>query len=154
MLFRSVVSLGQKEKYVFYRDSEQKEKYQDYKDKIDKIQEDVINELENLKKLISKLKLNTDIVYNLLLNLRYLVKHAAFKEEQECRIILIRKLNDKEKVKSNDSNHLYVDYVTLDETNVSEICFAPKANDIDKFKQHLARNNYSVKCYKSKSPWA
>jgi hypothetical protein len=93
-------------------------------------------------------------VYKLLLNLRYLVKHAAFKEEQECRIIQIKKLNDKDDVKPNENNRLYVEYEKLNEKNVSEICFAPKAKDIDIFKLHLASNNYSVKCYKSNAPLA
>ena len=110
--------------------------------------------MENLKKQIAELKLDPDIVYKLLLNLRYLVKHAAFKEEQECRIIQIKKLNDKDKVKSDENNRLYVEYEKMKETNVAEICFAPKAKDIDKFKQHLARNNYNVKCYKSNAPLA
>jgi hypothetical protein len=64
------------------------------------------------------------------------------------------KLSDTVNVKSNDNNRLYIDYEEMNGTNVSEICFAPKAKDIDKFRQHLARNNYNVKCGKSKAPWA
>ncbi|MCL1926826.1 MAG: hypothetical protein FWF95_06805, partial [Syntrophorhabdaceae bacterium] len=81
-----------------------------------------------------------------------LVKHVAFKEEQECRIMKIEKLYNNAVVKADDNKRLFVEYVKLNDTNVSEICFAPKAQDIDKFRQHLARNNYNVKCGKSKAP--
>ncbi|MDR2595580.1 MAG: tetratricopeptide repeat protein [Fibromonadaceae bacterium] len=156
-----IVSLGQKEKYIFYRenkgikdDDEVKKIYQEYKNIIDDILKDIKNELSNLKKQIEDKKLDSDIVHKLLLNLSYLVKHVAFKEEQECRIIQIRKLSYKEKVQADDNNRLFVEYLELSHENVSEICFAPKTKDIDKFKQHLARNGYNVKCYKSKAPLA
>jgi len=154
-----VVSLGQKEEYVFYRENKDKKDnkvksiYQDYKKNIDEIREEIDKSLKELKKQIEEKCLDCNIVHKILLNLRYLIKHVAFKEEQECRIIQIRKLDDR-KIESNKNGRLYVEYLKLNKNNVSEICFAPKAKDIDKFKQHLARNNYSVKCYKSTAPWA
>jgi lipoprotein NlpI len=151
---KKVISLGQKEEYVFYRENKTKDSYQKYKKKIDETLKKISEELEQLKEQIKKKKLDSDIVYKLLLYLRYLVKHTAFRGEQECRIIQIKMLADKEKVKLDDNNRLFVKYSKLDSKNVSEICFAPKAKDIDKFKQHLARNNYSVKCDKSKAPLA
>jgi|GEM_PF-2048769 len=147
-----VVSLGHKEECVFYRENKSEEEYKKYKQSIDDLREEVCEELNTLKE--DAKDLNQDIVHKLLLNLRYLIKHAAFKEEQECRVIQIKKLNDKDKVHLDENNRLYVVYQKLNETNVSEICFAPKAKDIDKFKQHLARNNYSIKCDKSNAPLA
>jgi len=152
-----VVSLGQKEEYVFYRDNkdvaeeEVKKYYQEYKSKIDKIQQEVCEELEKLKNQVENLDQN--ILYKLLLNLRYLVKHAAFKEEQECRIIQVEKLNSAE-VQTDEKQCHYIDYLELSKDNVSEIVFAPKAKDIDKYKQHLARNNFNIKYYKSEAPLA
>jgi len=91
-----------------------------------------------------------------MLNLRYLVKHVAFKEEQECRIVQIKKFYGNEKnnevVEADDNKRLFVKYMKLKPEYVSEICFGPKAKGIDKFKQHLARNNYNRKCYKSTAP--
>ena len=160
-----VVSLGQKEEFVFYQENNNKDEednikkiYQEYKSKIDKTQQEVCEYLEKLKIQMEKLD-NFNIAYKLLLNLRYLVKHAAFKEEQECRIIQIKKVNNKE-VKTDKTDKekcLYVDYLKLDGHNVSKICFAPKVKnkDIDKFKQHLARNGYDkAECYQSKAPLA
>jgi hypothetical protein len=146
-----VISLGQKEEYVFYKEGKLEGEYVSYKEKINGLRKKVENMLERLKEMIGES--DRDIVCKLLLNLRYLVKHFAFNEEQECRIIQIRKLNDK-KVESDENNRLYIEYLEMNEENVSEICFAPKATDIDKFKQHLARNNYNVKCYKSTAPFA
>jgi len=58
------------------------------------------------------------------------------REEQECRIINIVELNYKDRVKmdTNVNNRLYVDYLKLNDNNVEKICFAPKAEDIEKFK--------------------
>jgi len=149
-----VISLGQKEEYVFHRENKTKKVYKKYKKEIDKKLTKISKELEELKKQIENKNLDSDIVHKLLLNLRYLVKHVAFKEEQECRIVQIKKLNDKEKVIADENNRLFVEYSELKPEYVSEICFAPKAKNIDKFKQHLARHNYKVKCYKSKAPLA
>jgi len=74
-----IISLGQREEYVFYREDKSKKNYQKYKTKINKTQKEISNELEELKKLIEIRKLNHNVVYKLLLDLRYLVKHVAFK---------------------------------------------------------------------------
>ncbi|MDR2592497.1 MAG: tetratricopeptide repeat protein [Chitinispirillales bacterium] len=151
----NVISLGQREEYVFYRRGKSEADYQKYKIKIDKIFKKIRTELRDLKDLIEAKKLDPDVVYKLLLDLRYLVKHVAFKEEQECRIIQINKLNDKNNIKlDNKDGSLYVEYLPMNKNNVSEICFGPKAKDIDKFKQHLARNDYHIVCDKSKAPFA
>ena len=44
--------------------------------------------------------------------MRYLIKHAEFKEEQECRIIQIRKL-DEEDVETDENKGFYIDYSEL-----------------------------------------
>jgi len=149
-----IISLGQREEYVFYREHKKKKDYKKYKSEIDKIQKKISNELKVLKRLVNNKELNKDILYKLLLNLRYLIKHVAFKEEQECRIIRIIELNDSKNIKLDDNNHRFVEYLKLNEKNVSRICFAPNAKDINKFKQHLAHNNYHIECDRSKAPLA
>jgi hypothetical protein len=48
-----------------------------------------------------------------------------------------------------------MDYLPLHAGNVEKVCFGPKAEGMDKFKLHLARNGYSGKeCAKSKAPLA
>ena len=160
---KEVISLGHKEKYAYYRENKDKEDgnvknaYREYKKEIDQTQEDVTQSLIALNELINKSNLNHNMVYAILLRLRYLVKHAAFREEQECRIINIVELNYKDRVKMdvNMNNRLYVDYLKFDKKNVVKICFAPKAENFDKFKQHLARNNFGgIECYRSNAPLA
>ena len=152
---KDVVSLGQKEKSVFKREGKTDNDYNKYKQTIDEMQEEIIKALKELREQAQKL--DAAIVYKLLLNLRYLVKHAAFKEEQECRIIEIKKFTDKD-IKENENGCFYMDYLKLTPENVEKICFGPKAEDIDQFKQHLFQKGYSEKdntfLCRSKAPFA
>jgi len=156
-----VVSLGQKEEYVFYRENEYKNEvqkiYEEYKKEIDKICEDVSNRLATLKNRIEEEDIDYSIVFKLLLNLRYLIKHVAFKEEQECRIIQVKEKkdeeNENEEIGWDEWDRPFVKYLKMYESQVSGICFGPKAKGFEKFKQDLTQNNYSKKiCYKSKAP--
>ena len=146
------VSLGQKEEYVFYKDGKGKE-YEGYKSYIEDVHGKTKEGLSGLKTQIQEGKLAPEVVYKLLLRLRYLVKHVAFKEEQECRIVRICSLEHKDVKMKN--RRLYVDYLKLKPEYVKKICFAPRATNIDNFRLHLARNGYSgVECYQSKMPLA
>jgi len=158
-----VVSLGQKEEYVFYREDEKfGEEYEKYKKEINKTQEEVIIELEKLRQQSETL--NHIIVHKLLLNLRFLIKHVAFKEEQECRIIQIKKYIDEE-VKTLGERK-YIDYLKLDQYNVTKICFGPKVEDkemenlkgwgkkIDEYKQCLTSNGYKYESSTSPLAWS
>ena len=148
-----IISIGQKERCVFCRENKSESDYQVYKKYIDNTISVVEKRLNKLKKQIKDWKLDANVIHKLLLNLRYLVKHAAFKEEQECRIIQIKKLKDSEIVK-DENNCFYVDYLKLNPNNVEKIVFAPRAKDIDKYRQHLAYNDYRIECYQSKAPLA
>jgi tetratricopeptide (TPR) repeat protein len=151
---KTVISLGHKEEIVFNREKKSGENYETYKKEIDNKLKEVREELEILEKLIKDYALDHNIVYKFLLNLRYLVKHVAFKEEQECRITTIQKLKGNGEVK-NEKELLHVEYFRLSKDNVDKICFGPKAKGIEKFKLHLAREGYSkIECYQSKAPLA
>jgi len=68
--------------------------------------------LSDIKTMLSKLEnKDKDIIENLFLTLRYLAKHAAFKEEQECRIICIKDMDeDANKEKDKREIHFTEDY--------------------------------------------
>jgi len=160
-----IVSLGQKEECVFYRENKTEEEYNRYKKEIENKKEIISSKLEILKKNIKDWKLDTDIVHRLLLNLRYLVKHAAFKEEQECRIVKIKKLTDgiegdprEREIQPDENNRLYVNYLKLNTENVAKICYGPKVTDkdIEIFEQLFVHNGnkYNCKPYKSTAPLA
>jgi len=105
---KRVETIGQKEKYLFYQEANEnendekiKENYKKYKEYIDSIVNSVDEKLKKLKAFIKDNELNDNesviVIGQLLINLRYLTKHIAFKEEQECRIAEILDIKDKDK---------------------------------------------------------
>ena len=147
------ISLGQKEEYAF-RKERKAEEYQEYKEEMEKLERTIKNDLGELKIAIKDL--DADVVRKLLLHLRYLVKHAAFKEEQECRITRICPFENNTEVREDaESKRLYVDYLKLTKEYVAKICFAPQAASFEDFKQHLVCNGYGdIECYQSEAPLA
>ena len=68
-----------------------------------------------------------NLISELLINLRYLIKHYAFKEEQECRIIRVVKTEHGD-IKQ-DGNKMYVHSTNI-KNHVKKIYFGPCANKI------------------------
>ena len=99
----------------------------DIERKINEMRQDVTDGLDALKRDAENLQLDTDTVYKLPLNLRYLVKHSAFKGEQECGIIQIKKLifTDKD-IKPSENGSLYMDCLPLNAGNVEKPVLCPK----------------------------
>jgi hypothetical protein len=165
---RRVETVGQKEEYLFHREKNEreqnntiKERIGEYHKYINEIIENVKHEMEELQKLVKDLK--PEIIEQLLINLRYLTKHIAFKEEQECRIINIHLLNDKKTVKINpapvdDKNiqidnikQLYIDYQNIT-GYVEKIYFGPNAKKMELFQDLLKYKNHNIPCERSKNP--
>jgi len=163
-----VETVGHKEKYLFYREKNEseedkniEEEIEEYRIYITDIIESVKHEMEELHKLVEELE--PEVIGQLLINLRYLTKHIAFKEEQECRIIKIHPLNDKEKVKINPApadekniqidniKQLYIDYQNIT-GYVEKIYFGPKSTNMELFQDLLRYKNQNILCEKSKNP--
>ena len=96
------------------------------------------------------------VVNGLLLNLRYLTKHIAFKEEQECRIVeILRSDNNEiqtvidEKTKSIKK---YINYLNI-RNHVKKIYFGPEATEIKEFKNILQNKGFLIDCRKSEHPF-
>jgi hypothetical protein len=111
----------------------------------------VRKEMDALKKQAEKL--DPVIVAQLLLNLRYLVKHIAFKEEQECRIVKILHLQD-EKININDYKQMYIEYPPKISLHVAKIYFGPKAEGFGLFQSILKNKGLKIECKKSENPLA
>jgi hypothetical protein len=145
--------VGRKDEHLFYREKKKSE-LNEYNDKINIIINHIKNEMKYLKD--KSKNLNPTIVGQLLLNLRYLVKHIAFKEEQECRIVKIHHLNDPEVKTDVNYQKMYIEY--LPDTNISKhinkICFGPKAAGFELFKRILKNKNLNIPCEQSKNPFA
>ena len=131
-------TLAQRDKSTFYRehneDANSKEKWEKYYESIsikeENVEKNLFNEEDNSNKSISLIlksiftdedhsynKCNKDekqkileAVRFILLPLQYLVKHIAFQEEQECRIMYITHLHD-EKIRHDwEKQWMYVEY--------------------------------------------
>ena len=103
---------------------------------------DTINELKSNEEL--------EIAYKLLINIRYLIKHSAFFEEQELRIIKLYKNDDSEVLFDENINRLYNNYeVSIFEENyLKKIIIDPKvenASSVKEVYQHLIMKNKSNK---------
>ena len=166
-----VVSIGHRDYHTFYKvkdilyNSENKEdcvteitkEIEGYKKNIKIKTGKVAGYLRELKEIINKEDLEFRVVCNLLLNLRYLVKHVAFKEEQECRIIKIKTPFEADNNPPIDDNHqrFYVNYLPLNNC-VSKVYFGPKASGMELFQSLLTyqKDFENVICYRSTSPLA
>jgi len=165
---RRIETLGQKEEYLFYREKNDRESNNDIKKRIKEYHnyitdtiKSVKHEMEQLQNLVKDLK--PEITGQLLINLRYLTKHIAFKEEQECRIIKIHPLNDKETVKINPApadekniqidniKQLYIDYQNIT-GHVEKIYFGPNAEKMELFQDLLKYKGHNIPCERSKNP--
>jgi len=162
-----VETVGHKEAYLFYRENNDvnqskdiEEEINNYRNYIAGIIESVKHEMKELQELVKGLE--PEIIGRLLINLRYLTKHIAFKEEQECRIIKILSLKNNKEVNINptpDENNiqidkikqLYIDYQNIT-GKVEKIYFGPNAEKIELFQDLLRYKGHNITCEKSKNP--
>lgn len=94
-------------------------------------------EMIKIEEINSRLINNIKILLNeILLPLKYLVKHSAFQEEQECRMIYITSLDDK-KVKMEFGKFLYVEYEADVRDNLDKIYIAPAATQYQPYLSKL-----------------
>ena len=147
-------TLAQRDKSTFYRehneDADAKEKWEKYYKLISKKEECVekylFGEKDNKNKSISSILksiFTEDHSYNkcnkyekqkilegvrfILLPLQYLVKHIAFQEEQECRIMYITHLHD-EKIRHDwEKQWMYVEYEESVLPHIDKIWLSPGA---------------------------
>jgi len=150
-----IVTVGQKEEYLFYREKSE-DAFKEYNDKMKDIIERVREGMVGLREMVRNIdpKIDNAVVGQLLLNLRYLVKHVAFKEEQECRILKIHHLNDKEIIVDEDYKRMYIEYLPEVSSYIDRIYFGPKAEGFELFRSILKNKKLDILCEKSRSPLA
>ena len=82
-----------------------------------------------------------------------LVKHFSFKEEEECRIINIKKLSENDNTILDEKERMYINYLDIRE-HVKKVIFAPQAEGYRFFKDKLAFEGlYNIECVQSKHPF-
>jgi hypothetical protein len=123
-----------------------------YKEKINNNLKVVQERFDVLRDFIRDNKnINQQIVCDLLINLRYLVKHIAFKEEQECRIVKVEALANHGKVKLED-DRMFIETQPIGEF-IDKIYFAPNAAGMEFFQEKLVYNgSKDIRCYQCKHP--
>jgi len=149
-----VETVGYKENNLFYREKNQedtKDKSEAYRTYINDLTNEVIKKMSELKEMIKEL--DPTIVGQLLINLRYLTKHVAFKEEQECRIVKIYRLTNEKITTSDDFKQLYVDYLHIP-NHIEKIYFGPKATGMELFQDITKHKGLNIPFEKSKNPLA
>jgi len=145
-----IVTVGRKDEYLFYREKKEK-KFNDYNNEMKGILRKVRYKMNDLKKIANGKGINPTIVGQLLLNLRYLVKHVAFKEEQECRIVKILRLQEKEIKVRDDYKQIYIEYSPKVSMHIDKIYFGPKAEEIGLFQSIIKNKRLDIECIKSEN---
>lgn len=92
-----------------------------------------------------------ELINKVLLPLKYLIKHSAFQEEQECRMVYITHLNRAE-VKMDFGKFLYVEYEADVKGNLDKIYIAPAATQYQPYLAKLLCNT-NVKIELSNNPY-
>ena len=174
-------TLAQRDKSTFYRehneDADAKEKWGKYYESISTKEEDVEAHLfnkenndDNSVSSILKSIFTEDHLYNkcnkdekqkileairfILLPLQYLVKHIAFQEEQECRIMYITQFRDKKIHSNREEQKMYVEYKEQVLQHIDKIWLSPGAAKYqDFFRIRLDKEDNDDKVRISQNPF-
>ena len=129
---RAEIECTEYENYIDKKTEDFREAFAELKS----IYNDAIDKRKSLKNLS---KDDVDEIDSLLdmiiLPLKYLIKHSAFQEEQECRMVYITSLEDK-RVKMDFGKFLYVEYEPEVKANLDKIYIAPAATQ---YQPYLAK---------------
>lgn len=173
------IHLAQRNRLTFFREfndeivqlgseqiSKAKHEWKEYQSFIDKKTEDfrrafidlksaykaIAEELTKIEEKNPSLSGKIKILLNeILLPLKYLIKHSAFQEEQECRMVYMTSLDDK-KVKMEFGRFLYVEYETDVKSNLDKIYIAPAATQYQPYLAKLLCDT-NVKIELSNNPY-
>ncbi|MEG2358822.1 tetratricopeptide repeat protein [Acinetobacter sp.] len=125
---------AENKKHILEPNPEAKKLWKEYQEEISKIEFEVSKGLIALIdqiKMLNQSKLNPDeqkLLAEIILPLRYLIKHMAFKEEQECRMIYVTQM-DNELIQYDEKiNRIYIDYEPSIMEHLKKIYLAPKAS--------------------------
>jgi tetratricopeptide (TPR) repeat protein len=161
-----IISVGYKEIYSFYREgllsktttknniAKIKQTNNSYQSCISDIVQKVEKELEFLRELLKNHKekgLENDILCDLLVDIRFLVKHVAFKEEQECRIIDVVQLGKAKDIKI-ENNRMYKETRKINHL-VKQIYFAPQTDGLEFFQDRLKYEGLNIECKRCTHPF-
>lgn len=153
------VSIAHRDKVTFYAEAwygkktaahqdickEAERRWKEYQTEIDRLTEKVKDDLSKLSEKIKAVAKDAenDVLQTLvfiLQPLRYLVKHAAFQEEQECRMVyIIGDLLKDERIRTDwGAKQMYLEYAAPVRNSLDKIYLSPGAEPYaDFFKREL-----------------
>ena len=133
------LSIAKRSKITFFRQYENgKEKWEEYQDKLEKRENAVRKKFNSVKEIMSKIDSNDnevkELIHDILMPLQYLVKHYAFEEEQECRMVSIRSLTKDSKIEVDEQyNSMYIEYPISVRDAVKKVYLSIGARDKEPF---------------------
>lgn len=131
------IKVAQREEWSFCREDKKpsSRRWKAYLKEINQIESEIrvnLNELSDLIKDLNLEELNAkaqELLAEILLPLRYLIKHMAFKEEQECRMVYVTQMDNDLIQYDEKINRVYIDYAPSLMQYLEKIYLAPKAAD-------------------------
>ena len=167
-------TLAQRDKSTFYREDKEKDTAEnnwiEYSEKISEIEEyfkdylfnkndSILEKLKYIFKEYNKYGVKEkqkilEAVRFILLPLQYLVKHIAFQEEQECRIMYITQFRDEKIHSDREKQWMYVEYEEPVLPHIDKIWLSPgAAKDQDFFRILLDKGENDNKVRISQNPF-
>lgn len=133
--------------------------YSEYLLELNQIDQEINKSMSQLKLLImllksdfKKYKLSCDkqeealvLVNDILLPLRYLIKHVAFEEEEECRMIYITNMSDPKIQSDPEKKWLYVEYAEPVKDHIKKVYLGDGAKDYRPFFERALADKSKVK---------
>ena len=168
------LTLAQRDKSTFYRehdeDADAKEKWEKYHKSLSKKEKSVNKHLfakdksvlSTLQSIFKKYQGYStkekqyilETIRFTLLPLQYLVKHIAFQEEQECRIMYITQFRDEKIHSDREEQKMYVEYEEPVLPHIDKIWLSPgAAKDQDFFRILLDKEDNDDKVRISQNPF-
>ena len=168
------LSVAHRDKVTFYAEAwhnnktadheavcgEAEEKWVDYQLKIDELSKEIKTKLAELAQMVRDAAEDAEddvlkILAFILQPLRYLVKHVAFQEEQECRMIYIGNLlNDKRIHTDWNARQMYFEYSVSVRDSLNKIYLSPGAEPYaDFFKRSLPELAKNGSIRRSQNPF-
>jgi hypothetical protein len=151
------IKLAKRSEIDFYRENKSDE-YESYLCDINEKEDCIKHKFNEIKTILKNTVENTyfnesvcNLINYILLPLKFLVKHAAFEDEQECRMFFITDLFDY-RIKSNFSERsMYLEYEPSVRENIKEIYLSIGASQYEDF---FIRNlGDSSKVCRSRNPF-
>lgn len=163
-----LIKVAQREEWSFHREYKKEDKvsilepnpeaeqhWKEYQNEILEIESRVSG---HLKELVEQVKLlnpkdlsdeEKELLAEILLPLRYLIKHMAFKEEQECRMIYVTQMDNPLIQYDENLNRIYIDYEPSVMEHLEKIYLAPKAKDEKMVFEYLCSRGQEFRTGKS-----